>query len=260
MSMIKILWAGGVTGAVLVGVSFGATWYAARTPACALARVLDGASHAAGRCQPAEGFAPLVQRLESARCTAAGEVDLVKGGLPDEPMADDPAPIVIPEVEAQPTQVLAFPADSATPAAAPAAGAPMMHYCTDDAPVLPMPRVLPAEEEQEEPCAADLRAMFEELVTRMREAETGSLLQGLGQPTPECREDPFRDHHHNGCPATGRGYNGFTLPYVPSPALEKARKLNEREPMERTGPTTGVDTMEYRLSDRPAKENGPGGQ
>jgi hypothetical protein len=259
MSMVKILWVGGVSGAVLAGLAFGASWYAARKPACPLARVLEGASHAAGRCQPAEGFAPLVQRLESAHCTAAGEVDLVKGGLPDEPMADA-APIVIPEVELQPGQVLAFPADSATPPTAPAAGAPMMHYCVDDAPVLPMPRPLPAEEEQEEACADDLRAMFEDLVTRVRQAETGSLLQGLGQPVPECREDPNRGYHHNGCPAAGRGYNGFTLPYVPSPALEKARKLNEREPMERIGPTTGVDTMEYRLSDRPPGENSPGGQ
>jgi hypothetical protein len=257
MSMIKILWAGGVSGAVLVGVSLGASWYAACKPACPLARVLDGATHAASRCQPADGFAPLVQRLESARCTATGEVDLVKGGLPDEPMADT-APIVIPEVDLQPGQVLTFPPDSATPPAAPAAGAPTMRYCVDDAPVLPMPRALPAEEEQEEPCEADLRAMFEELVTRVREAETGSLLQGLG--VPECREDPNRGYHHNGCPATGRSYNGFTPPYHRSPALEKARRLNEREPMEPVGPTTGVDTMEYRLSDRPPFSPGPGGQ
>ncbi|NBO92681.1 MAG: hypothetical protein EBV06_10295 [Planctomycetia bacterium] len=189
MSISKLVWVGGLSGVILTGAAIGTTWYAARNSDSPVARVMDGACHVAIRCQPSEGFKPFVDRLQAARSTAPNEVNLIAGGLPEDPTATDPAPIVIPEVEPQPglgnddpsRRALSrgFPADSATPVAPPAVGAPpMMPYCEDDDRVLPMPRVLPLESEEE--IEADIRALFQDLIEQIRQNETTGLLKSLG--------------------------------------------------------------------------------
>lgn len=310
MPMRKVFWVSAASGALLVGAAFSAAWYAARQPQCVLARVLDGAGHAAETLQPVEGFGPALARLDACRATGKNETNIAIDGIPDEPMAADEqagvnsnggrsgAIVIVEDDMVRPVGGVELPPDTATPPAPPAAGAPAsMPYCEDAievVTVLPMPRELPAgEEEQEGTCEADVKCMIKSFLRHLQHEAGNKLLEGLGveqeqeatptAPTaedlhkPQMREDVHYHHHHSGCPYTGRGYIPCPRPAnvpvpVPQPqkpgepehhssALELIRKIKSREASEGCPqhPRSAIDTMEYRLSDRPQPEPGPDG-
>jgi hypothetical protein len=169
---------------VVLGASaVGAVWWATHKPESAMARLFHAAEHTAQQCQPSEGFAPVLAKLDALKREKAGELDLSEG-LPEEPTPlEEPAPIVIPDVVMPRTNTAGFPEGTAAPVVVAAPGAPpTMHYVQDN--VLPMPKLVDGEEEQEDACEADIRAMFKELVGEMLQQKADDALKTLGGPLP----------------------------------------------------------------------------
>jgi hypothetical protein len=183
MGMWKTMGTCFVGGLMLGASAVTGVWWASHQPQGALARLFYAAEHTAQQCQPGEGFAPVLAKLEAAKREKAGELDLSEG-LPEDPLPlDEPAPIVIPDVVMPRTHTVGFPEGTAAPVVPAGPGAPpAMHYVQDN--VLPMPKAVEGEEEQEDACEADIRAMFKELVGEMLQQKADDALKSLGGPLP----------------------------------------------------------------------------
>jgi hypothetical protein len=254
---------------------------------------------------PFSGLSPALVRMEKA--LPADEVAF-RGEEPAEVAepAEAPAaePIVIPEDEPIPAAEMPVLPDELCPAAheggfvpgtecppgdCALAGPAQMRRCEEacdgferigidfnDPETLPMPR---SEEEAEEHgagcplggCGDKLLRMFEKMIKRaVRPAEGAAEEQ---ECKPECHEDAYRHHHHQGCTYPGRGCPGM-YPCRPPAAkpeenpeekpeggksalLNKIRRFkvpcNDLRPVHHT-----VDTMEYRPTDRTLKDFKPG--
>ncbi len=256
----KVFWTGVGSGALLIGTAFGAAWYAAGNPQCVITRAFDGACHASKQLSPVSGLGPVLARMQQAGALVKGETDL-GAGLPDDPAPDGGAE----PMPAPGTSIMSNTGDPA-PIVIPENAPPMMPGVEEEQePTLPMPRLLEEDgfEEEQEP-AMSLAEMLRGLMLRLLMASPAAEVEPFPEvemPTkPEMREDPHKDHHHNGCPAGGgRKYPGGLgqSEVLPSPALKTIRKIRSRETMD-GGPAQGVETLELREADRLLYEYGPG--
>lgn len=289
--MRKLFWGCAFASAMLAFGSYTAASYAVKHPTSFLGRALHGASHVAACINPYKGFSPVVKRMQSAGSVHKEEVCVESEGVPAEPQpcmppcTDKPtAPaIVIAEQEApqaapvNSTDIIELPA---TVAAAPE----NMPLC-EDLVELPMPTLAEEEEEEEQESPTPAQNWAARLMSWFRcetqenpkpVAETPE--PPMPQETPACPSEgsmvPVCPRHHGGCPYTGGGCYRPNYPPIRqdqsggeeaseegiSPALQKIRRIKNRAniDLDRCPTHPGVDTMEYRSSDRKLHEYGPG--
>jgi hypothetical protein len=200
---------------------------------------------------------------------------LADAGVPM-PASVEPVPVPVP-------QALPFAPETECPPPAVCQGAPAtMPPCRDEEECEPLPIFteegcellpMPACEEEVQECpdtALHHGVRLKEIHVKVLEA-----LPPDGKKTGECREDPNREQHAPGCPATGcpgmkhspcvpptqaASPGGEESSEPPSKsALRTIRRFKMRQPLDETVPVhPEVDTMEFRPSDGQLYDYGPG--